>query len=85
MRSAFFFANHKARRERILRKMAAMRAAKARKRLAQGPQEDEPRMQRFHRLELGVRDKLTGEVAWIDFRSVRDALRRLSVIRRYYL
>jgi hypothetical protein len=71
-RSALFLRNRKARRERVLRRMAAMRAAKDRKRLA-NPVEREPRMQPFHPLELGLRDTRSGEVAWVPFRSVRDS------------
>ena len=67
----------------MLRKMANMRAAKERKRLA-NPPEREPELIRWFPLELGVRDKRTGEVAWIDLKSVRDAARRLSVIMKYY-
>lgn len=46
--------------------------------------EREPVLQRWYPLEIGVRDKATGEVAWIDFRGIRDAIRRLSVIRKHY-
>jgi len=45
VQSAYVFRNRKARRERILRKMANMRAAKERKRLA-NPIEREPKMER---------------------------------------
>jgi len=47
-------------------------------------QEPEPKMERWFQLELGVRDKITGEVAWTDFKSVRDAAKRLSIIQKYY-
>ena len=82
-----FFANRKAARERMLRKMANMRAAKERRRLERGAAgllEREPKFERYVPLELGIRDKRTGEVAWIDLRSVRDANRRLSVVLRFY-
>ena len=42
----------------MLRKMARMRAAKERKRLA-NPVEREPKMVRWFPLELGVRDKVS--------------------------
>lgn len=45
MNSRFFFTNRKLRRERMLRKMANMRAAKERHRLAHPP-EPEPKLQR---------------------------------------
>lgn len=64
-----------------------MRAAKARKRrerIAAG-WTPEPRMVRAYPLELGVRNKSTGETAWVDLRSVRDAARRLRVVLKFYL
>jgi len=73
--------------DKYLRKcerMAKMRAAKERKRLA-NPVEREPELVRYYPLQLGVRNKRTGETAWIDFKSVRDAARRLSVVAKYYL
>jgi len=69
---------------RRLAVLAAMHAAKARRRLADPP-EREPRMVRWFPLELGLRDKRTGEAAWVDFKGLRDALRRLAVVRKYYL
>ena len=81
--SPFLLPNRNARRQRMLRKMAAMRAAKARKRLA-NPIEREPRMERWFPIELGIRDKVSGETAWTDLRSIRDAVRRLSVVLRNY-
>jgi hypothetical protein len=71
------------RRQKMLRKMARMRAAKERKRLA-NPVEREPKMVRWFPLELGVRDKRTKEIVWTDFRSVRDAAKRLAVVQRFY-
>ena len=68
---------------RHLKRLANMRAAKERKRLA-APSEREPKLVPYHPLELGLRDKATGEVAWVDFKSLRDALRRLADVRRYY-
>lgn len=61
-----------------------MRAAKERKRLA-NPAEREPKLVRWFPLELGLRDKRSGEVAWVDFRSVRDAAKRLAVVQKYYV
>lgn len=81
--SQFLLRNRNARRLRMLRKMAAMRAAKARKRSA-NQVEREPRMERWYPLELGLRDRRTGETAWVPFRSIRDAIRRLSVARNEY-
>lgn len=60
------------------------RASKERKRLASPPQM-EPKMERFFPLEFGVRH--TGDMstaAWVPFKSVRDATRRLSVVQRFY-
>lgn len=68
----------------MLRKMANMRAAKERKRLARGLREEEPKMVKWHRFEFGVRDKVTGRAgygeAWTDLVSIRDVVRRLRVI-----
>lgn len=78
-----FSRNRKVRWEKRLRQLAQMRAAKERKRLA-NPVESEPRMEKFWPLEIGLRDKLTGEVAWVEFRSMRDAVRRLAMVRKHY-
>ncbi len=48
------------------------------------PWEDEPKFVRYYPLEIGVRDKRTGETAWVDFKSVRDAMRRLSIVSKHY-
>jgi hypothetical protein len=69
---------------RRLALLARMREAKARKRLANAA-EREPVLERWCPMELGLRDKRNGETAWVDFRGLRDALRRLTVIRKYYL
>ena len=71
-------------RLRVLKKMANMRAAKERKRLANPPPEPEPKLVPWFPLELGLRDKLTGEVAWVDFKSLRDATRRLAIVQKLY-
>lgn len=64
-----------------------MRAAKERKRLASPPTEQEPKLERWHRFEFGVRDKLTGRFsygeAWTDLKSVRDVVRRLRVVLKF--
>lgn len=84
VRKRDFFAQRK---ERMLGKMQKMREAKARRRIERGaalPQSPECEREKFFPLQLGVRDKRTGEEAWTDFVSLRDALRRLTVIQRYY-
>ena len=79
--------NRKSRREAQLRKLANMRAAKARLRMACPPPERPPKRIAWHRFEFGVRDKVTGPAgygeAWTDFKSIRDVVRRLRVIRQY--
>ncbi len=60
-----------------------MRAAKERKRMERGPRDEEPRMIRWHRFELGVRDKVTGEVAWVDLKSVRHASKALGLVLKF--
>ena len=71
--------------QRRSERLARMRAAKERKRLANLPTEPEPILVPWHRFEIGVRDKLIGPQsygeAWTDFKSIRDAVRRLRVIR----
>lgn len=73
-----------ARRLATLAKMRAARERIRQERVAAGWIQ-EPRMERWYPLELGLRDKETGEVAWVDFKGLRDALRRLAVVRRYYV
>ena len=80
-----FLSYRKSRRDRVLRKMAAMRAAKERKRLARPAPVPEPERQRWHRLEFGVRDKLTGQTAWHDLKSVRHATIAVRVLLRHYV
>lgn len=70
-------------RQRLLGKLANMRSAKERKRLA-NPPEPQPKLIRYFPLELGIRDKRTNEVAWVDLKSLRDAIRRLSVVLKFY-
>lgn len=74
------------RRDRILRKMSNMRAAKERKRrerAAAGLLEREPKMVRWHRFQYGVKDKQTGEIHWRDLVSVRQAAKALSLIIKF--
>lgn len=60
-----------------------MRAAKERKRL-QHPVEHEPELIRWYPMELGIRDKVSGETCWIDLKSCRDAAKRIAIILKYY-
>lgn len=83
-RGVSFSRNRNARRAALLRRLAAMRAAKARLRLEKLP-EPEPRFVRSTGLSLGLRDDVSGEVAWVEFKSIRDAIRRLRVVRREYV
>ena len=46
--------------------------------------EPEPRMKRWHRFQYGVRDKLSGEMAWRDLVSVRQAAKALGLIIKFY-
>lgn len=81
-----FLSYRKRRRARVLRKMATMRAAKERKRIARGPRDDEPKMRmvRHPNLSWAVRDELSGEVIWMDIVSARDVYRRVSVLLKHY-
>ena len=73
-----------ARRYRLLRKMANMRAAKERKRIALGPREEEPHIIRTAGLSWAVRDDITGHVEWLPLKSARDTFRRITVLLKYY-
>lgn len=70
----------------MLRKMANMRAAKERKRLARGPHEEMPRgpIVRHPHLSWAMRDDLSGQVVWMEFKSVRDMTRRAGMVARFY-
>lgn len=83
MHSLCYYRNRNERRQRELHKLANARAAKARKRL-DNPPEHEPKMKRFHPLELGVRQSGKPESAvWHPLKSVRDASKRLAVVLKY--
>jgi hypothetical protein len=41
-------------------------------------------MQRWHRFQYGVRDKVTGETHFRDLVSVRQAAKALSLILKHY-
>jgi hypothetical protein len=82
--SAFFV--RQLARQKLLRKMANMRAAKERKRMECGPIEPEPKMIAVPHpnLSWAMRDDLSGEVVWMEFISVRDCARRAGMVARYY-
>ena len=66
--------------------LAKMRAAKARirqERIDAGLLEVEPRLIRWHRFELGVRDKISGETHFVDLKSVRHASTALGLILKH--
>ncbi len=42
-------------------------------------------MRRDTGLKFGLKDMATGDIAWVQFVSIRDVIRRLSVVIRYYL
>jgi hypothetical protein len=75
--------NAKERKESLLQRSRKGVAAREAKRLA-NPVEREPELIRYYPIQLGVRDKISGDIAWIDLRSVRDAARRLSKVLKYY-
>ena len=80
----------KRRQDKYLRKcarLAQMRAAKRRRRqerIEAGWLEREPKLERWHRFEFGVRDKTTGETHFVDLRSVRHAAKALGLILKFY-
>jgi hypothetical protein len=75
--------NAKRRRENILRRSRKGVLAREAKRLA-NPAGREPKLVPFYPLDLGVRDKLSGDTAFVDLRSGRDAARRIAVILKFY-
>lgn len=83
MNSHLFLRNLKERRERVLVKLARMRAAKERKRLERGPIELEPKLIRSTGLSFAVRNDRTGEVVWRPLKSARDTFRRITILLRY--
>lgn len=70
----------------MLRKMSAMRDAKAR--IRQQRIEDgwrpEPKFERWYPFQFGVRVKTTGETHFVDLKSVRHAAKALGLILKYY-
>ena len=73
----------KSRRGAQLQRLAAMRAAKERRRLERGPVEQEPRMEKWNRYTITVTDRLTGERGSFELRSLRDAVKRLGAVVKY--
>jgi hypothetical protein len=73
-------------RQRQAEKLARMRAAKERKRAAAMAAGwlPEPKFERWHRFEFGVRDKLTGETHFTDLKSVRHAAKALGLVLKFY-
>lgn len=87
MNTALFFRNRKDRRKRQLRKLANMRASKARirqERIDAGLYGEDLKLVRWYRFEFGVRDKITGEAYFVDLKSVRHASAALGLILKYY-
>lgn len=74
----------KKRRAAMLRKMATWRSAKERKRLARGPVEDEPRMEKYYPFEIGIRVKATGDFGWTNLKSARFAQRLASNLLQHF-
>ena len=86
MHPSLFLSNRKKRKEKMLLKMANWRRRKAeirQERIAAGLLEREPKLMRYHRFEFGVRNKLTGEMAWHDLVSVRHAAKALGLVLKY--
>ena len=70
----------------MIKKMAAWRSAKERKRIERGAIEEEPRFvaMRHPDISWAMRDDLSGEVVWMPFVSVRDMARRASIVAKFY-
>jgi hypothetical protein len=73
-------------RQRQLEKLLRWRQRKAeirQARIAAGWR-PEPKPVRWHRFEVGVRDKLTGQTEFVDLKSVRHAAKALGFILKFY-
>jgi hypothetical protein len=73
----------------MLRKMATFRAAKARKRQGRidagwRPEPPRGKIIRHPFLSWAMRDDLSGEVVWMEFKSVRDTAKRAGMVARFY-
>lgn len=84
-----FFASRKRRHEKMLRKMAAMRSAKERKRqeaIAAGwtPEPKRGPVVLYPNISWAMRDDLSGEVVWMEFKSVRDMAKRAGMVAKHY-
>lgn len=75
--------NAKSRRDSLQRRRRKGVLAREAKRLANLTLR-EPKLVRFYPIELGVRDKLTGDTAFVDLKSVRDAAKRLGIVLKFY-
>jgi hypothetical protein len=73
-------------RQRQLEKLLHWRQRKAeirQARIAAGWR-PESKPVRWHRFEFGVRDKLTGQMEFVDLKSVRHASKALGFILKFY-
>jgi hypothetical protein len=85
-----FFRASKRRKEKMLRKLENMRAAKEQKRIERaesGFGELPPRgkVVRHPGISWAMRDDVSGEVVWMEFKSVRDMARRAGMVAKFYL
>lgn len=83
VRSPYYWRNRNQRRKRHLEQLSRARAAKAEKRLREEP-EHEPERIPFHPIQIGLRDKITGDFGWTDLKSGRQAMRMISELLRNY-
>jgi hypothetical protein len=73
-------------RQRQLEKLKRWRQRKAeirQERIAAGLLEREPKMERWHRFEIGIRNKATGETCFVDLKSGRQAHKIAGLILKY--
>lgn len=75
--------------KRQCERLAKMRAAKQRKHdvaIAAGwtPEPPPGRIVRHPNLSWAMRDDLSGEVVWMEFKSVRDMAKRAGMVARFY-
>ena len=73
-------------RERELKKLSRWRQRKSeirQERIAAGLLEQEPKMERWHRFEIGIRNKATGETCFVDLKSGRQAHKIAGLVLKY--
>ena len=73
-------------RVRQLEKLKRWRQRKAeirQERIAAGLLEREPKLERWYKFEIGIKNKLTGETCFVDLKSARQAHKIAGLVLKY--